>query len=255
MRTYVRHVENRSLPCHCMIRWKIVGAVLRGSRAYWPHNVPVRCSGGMPPAFTILLVCTGNICRSALAERLGRAYLDEALGEHSASFRLISAGTRAVVGSAMHPHSALVLAGYGAQPGDFRAQQLTEALPAQANLVLTMTRSHRRDVLAAAPRGLARTFTLREAAALLDLVPPAEDLPGHGLADRATALVAAMASARAQRSGGEDDVRDPIGHPVEVHQEVAEAIVEALLPVLSRLAENRAADVSTGGGRRAGSGR
>ncbi|MGY2126982.1 arsenate reductase/protein-tyrosine-phosphatase family protein [Blastococcus sp. SYSU DS0617] len=197
-------------------------------------------SGGAPPAFTILLVCTGNICRSALGERLGRAYLDEVLGDEAAAIRLVSAGTRAVVGSAMHPDSALVLAGYGAQPGDFRARQLTEALPAQADLVLTMTRSHRRDVLAAAPRGLSRTFTLREAAALLDLVPPADHLPGDSLADRARALVAAMASARAQRpGGGDDDVRDPIGHPVEVHQEVGDAIVEALLPVLGRLAELR----------------
>ena len=35
------------------------------------------------PVFTVLFVCTGNICRSALAERLGRAYLDEALGDEA----------------------------------------------------------------------------------------------------------------------------------------------------------------------------
>ncbi|TKJ33017.1 hypothetical protein [Blastococcus sp. CCUG 61487] len=195
----------------------------------------------MSPAFTILLVCTGNICRSALAERLGRAYLDEALGASATDVRLISAGTRAVVGSGMHPDSALVLAGFGAQPGDFRARQLTEALPAQADLILTMTRTHRRDVLASAPRGLARTFTLREAAALLAYVPPAASLPGDSLAKRAQSLVAALASARTRRQGGGDgdDVRDPIGHPVEVHQEVAEAIAEALLPLLRQLTELR----------------
>src|SRR3954467_7687254 len=119
------------------------------------------------PAFTVLLVCTGNICRSALAERLGRAYLEERLGEDAGAVRLISAGTRAVVGSAMHPHSALVLRGYGAEAGDFRARQLTDSVAAEAGLVLTMTRAHRREVLRLAPRGLARTFTLREAADLL----------------------------------------------------------------------------------------
>ncbi|WP_324278579.1 hypothetical protein [Blastococcus brunescens] len=182
-------------------------------------------------------MCTGNICRSALAERLGRAYLNEVLGDAAAQLRLTSAGTRAVVGSGMHPHSALVLAGFGAQEGDFRAQQLTEAQPAQADLVLTMTRSHRRDVLALAPRGLGHTFTLREAAALLPLLPD-DDPPGANFAERARTLVAALASARSHRQGGEDDdVRDPIGHPVDVHEEVGEAIVEALLPILRRLAD------------------
>jgi protein-tyrosine-phosphatase len=203
--------------------------------------VPVSSSGGVPPGFTILLVCTGNICRSALAERLGHAYLDEVMGAAAADIELVSAGTRAVVGSAKHPDSALVLAGFGAQPGDFRARQLTETLPARADLILTMTRSHRRDVLAMAPRGLARTFTLREAAALLDDVPTAPDLPGDSLAKRAGSLVAALASARSRRQGGgeEDDIRDPIRQPLEVHEEVGEAIVEALLPLLRRLADLR----------------
>ncbi len=195
----------------------------------------------MPPGFTILMVCTGNICRSALAERLGRAYLDEIMGAAAADIGLVSAGTRAVVGSAMHPDSALVLAGFGAEPGDFRAQQLTERLPARADLILTMTRSHRRDVLAMAPRGLARTFTLREAAALLDDVPRAADLAGESAAERAESLVAALASARSRRQGGgdEDDIQDPIRQPLDVHQEVGEAITEALLPLLRRLADLR----------------
>ena len=192
-------------------------------------------SGGPPPAVTVLLVCTGNICRSALAERLGRAYLDEALGDAAPDIRLISAGTQAVVNSAMHPHSALVLAGYGAEAGDFRAQQLTESLPAQADLTLTMTRGHRRDVLAMAPRGLSRTFTLRETAALLETVPDDAGSAGATFAERARGLVAALAAARSQRQAMDDDVPDPIGRPVDVHEEVGELIAAALLPLLRRL--------------------
>ena len=192
--------------------------------------------GGPHPAFSILLVCTGNICRSALAERLGRAVLDEALDRAAADIRVTSAGTRAVVGSAMHPHSALVLAGYGAEPGDFRARQLTEAHPAEADLILTMTRAHRSDVLAVAPRALVRTFTLREAAALLAVVGDDAEFAGEAFVDRARGLVAALAAARSRRQGSaDDDVRDPIGHPVEVHQEAGEAIAAALLPLLHRL--------------------
>jgi len=197
--------------------------------------VPVSNTGEQLPAVTVLLVCTGNICRSALAERLGRAYLDELLGNAAADIRLLSAGTRAVVGSEMHPHSALVLTGFGAQPGDFRAQQLVEALPAQADLTLTMTRAHRRDVLALVPRGLNRTFTLREAAALLEAVPSDMALAGSTFEERVGSLVAALAAARRRHRSGDDDVPDPIGRPVEVHEEVGELIVATLLPLLRRL--------------------
>ena len=194
--------------------------------------------GGPPPSFTILFVCTGNICRSALAERLGRDYLQERLGAGAGAIRLLSAGTRAVVGSGMHPDTALVLRGFGADPGDFRAQQLHESLVANADLTLTMTRDHRRVVLGQAPRALARTFTVREATALLPGLGDAPHLPGADFPDRARALVAALAAQRARQGAGrDDDVPDPIGRPVEFQQQVGELIVDAVLPILGRLAD------------------
>lgn len=88
------------------------------------------------------------------------------------------------------------------------------------------------------PRGLSRTFTLREAAALLDLVPTNAPPDGDTLPERARALVAALAAARSHRqSAADDDVRDPIGHPVAVHEEVGEVIAQALLPILRRIAD------------------
>src|SRR4051795_1365012 len=138
------------------------------------HTGPVAGAQERAGVFTVLFVCTGNICRSALAERLGRAYLDEVLAEDSAAVRLVSAGTQAVVGSAMHPDSALVLRGFGGNPDGFVARQLTDGLVMDADLVLTMTRGHRRDVLTLAPRALARTFTLREAADIVHIL--GEDL-------------------------------------------------------------------------------
>jgi len=184
--------------------------------------------------FTVLLVCTGNICRSALAERLGRAYLEEHLGSDAADLRLVSAGTRAVTGSGMHRDSALVLAGYGAEPGDFRARQLDGRIASSADLVLTMTRAHRTDVLERAPGALQRTFTLPEAVALLTEV--VDEPTGSDFPDRARRLVTAMAAARGRRHGGaDDDVRDPIRQPVEVHEEVGGLIAATLIPVLDRL--------------------
>jgi protein-tyrosine phosphatase len=184
----------------------------------------------------VLLVCTGNICRSALAERLGQAYLEEALGGDASRVRLHSAGVQAVVGSAMHPHSALVLRGLGGSPEPFEARQLVGDLITTSDLVVTMTKQHRRDVLRLAPRALARTFTLREVAGLTELAGGGEDRPGtFGAAARG--FVARLASARSRRHDDlTDDIRDPIGHPLDVHQAVGEEIAAALIPLLDRLA-------------------
>jgi low molecular weight protein-tyrosine phosphatase len=189
------------------------------------------------PVLTVLLVCTGNICRSALAERLGRAYLDEALGERAGEVRLISAGVGAVVGSGMHPDSALVLRGLGGDADDFRARQLVDDMAIDADLTLTMTRAHRGEVLRVAPRALARTFTLREAAGLLQLIGDDVDVPGENLAERARALVREMGTARSRRQSGspDDDIPDPVGRPLEVHQEIGEAVAAALVAVLDRI--------------------
>ncbi len=209
-----------------------------------PHHTSVSAQQPAAPPFTVLLVCTGNICRSAFAERLGRAFLAEIMGDDALAVRLVSAGTRAVVDSAMHPHSALVLGGYGAEAGDFRARQLVEGMAADADLTLTMTRDHRREVLRYAPWALARTFTLREAADLVRLLGDSRP-GGEELTERARSLVREMAARRHLRhSDADDDVRDPIGHPVDVHEEVGEAIAEALLPVLRRIADLRQPDAA-----------
>ena len=193
---------------------------------------------------TLLIVCTGNLCRSPFAERLGAAWLAEALGPDAASVRLTSAGTRGVVGAAMHPFSALVLAGMGGDAAGFTARRLERPHVDQADLVLTMTREHRRSALELAPRALTRTFTLLEAADLLRGVDPASAAAsGPDFQEQVRALVRNLAAGRAGRSSGPaDDVPDPIGRPVEVHQAVGELIAEGLLPLLRALASLRPAN-------------
>ena len=185
--------------------------------------------------FRVLFVCTGNICRSPLAEALGRAFLAERMGTKASSLvHLESAGIRAVVGSAMHPDSALVLAGLGGDPDGFRSRQFEPEMAA-ADLVLIMTREQRRLLLERAPKALTRTFTVREAADLAERV--ADEMPGRTFHERARALVTALAGARSGRHGSDaDDVPDPIGQDVEVHAEVGEIIAGALLPLLTRIA-------------------
>lgn len=188
---------------------------------------------GPTPGLSVLLVCTGNICRSALAQQLGNAYLAKALGEDAGSIVLTSAGTQAVVDAPIHPDSALVLRELGGEPDGFRARQLRPEHATAADLVLTMTRDHRRQVLEAAPRTLNRTFTLREAADLLSVLE-GRDLTGKDFGTRARQLVADMAEARfRRRSRDDDDVVDPINQSPEVHRRAGELIAESLTPLLA----------------------
>lgn len=184
----------------------------------------------------LLFVCTGNICRSAVAERLALAQRDRMLGV-SERVDVRSAGTRAVAGRPMDPQSAAVLVRLGGDPDGFRSQPFTGRLSAQADLVLTMTTDHRRAVLQQSPQALRRTFTLLEAADLLtaaDLV----DIGDFPLDTRATELAARLNAVRAGRpSAAGDDVPDPIGQPDEVHEEVGARIAAALDPLLAVLFE------------------
>lgn len=183
------------------------------------------------------MVCTGNVCRSPLAERLGAAQLGRLLGEDARLVRIASAGTRAVVGSSMDPASARVLARLGGDPTGFRARQLTDSMARLADLTLTLTRDHRHQVLARAPRAMSRTFTLIEAAGLLELVDPVESVASAAPAERLRSLTRAMAAARSLRSSrSDDDVLDPIGLADDVHAQVGSVVAWALRPVLDRVA-------------------
>ena len=110
----------------------------------------------------VLVVCTGNICRSPAGERLLR---------HSwpAVLTVTSAGTYGVVGHPVEPSMARLLQGDGVDVSGFAARRLTEGMIAAADLVLTMETGHRTAVVQAHPQALTRTFTLREFAHLLEV--------------------------------------------------------------------------------------
>lgn len=190
----------------------------------------------------LLFVCTGNICRSPLAERLTLAYAQaerEALG---AVLTASSAGTNAVVGHAMERSAGLVLRGLGGTPEGFQARQLAAEDVDAADLVFTMTRQHRAAVLQLSPRMMSRTFTLREAASLLTAdngvnLGYAPDLAGRGtlLAETLTQFRAARI---VDRDRQRDDIKDPIGGDLEHFQRVGDAIAKSLLPLLGALSGN-----------------
>lgn len=110
-----------------------------------------------------MTVCTGNICRSPMAEVLLRAALV------GTGIRVHSAGTHALVDEAMTPQALQLALSNGADASGadaHRARLLTEPLLAETDLVLTMAREHRSAVVQMAPALLHRTFTVREFARL-----------------------------------------------------------------------------------------
>lgn len=186
--------------------------------------------GGVP-AFRVLFVCIGNVCRSPFGERL----LAQRLQGHD--IEVSSAGVAALVGAEMSPEAAAQLEGYGGSPDGFVSRQLTPSMLRDADLVLTATRELRSRVLAEAPAALRRTFTVLELAALLDQVDPAP--PAE--------LVAGAAAARSSLGPVELDIPDPYGRGEEAHALAAslmagavDRIAAALAGETARPAEGRA---------------
>lgn len=153
--------------------------------------------------FSILTVCTGNVCRSPAVERL----LANQLGS---TVSVSSAGTHALVGHPISDPMAALLLDRGYDPHPFEARRLSEQMLKEADLVLTMTRAQRGLVVELWPAAVRRTFTLREFARLLHWVDPAAlppGLPAERL--RAAIPLAAAERGRERTMPDEDDVIDP----------------------------------------------
>lgn len=130
----------------------------------------------------IALVCTGNTCRSPMAETLLREHLRQKLGREDA-VRVLSAGMAAAAGSGAAPQAVEVMGRLGMDLTGHCSRSLDSSVMNVADLVLTMTRGHRDAILAAWPDMYDRVFTLRR---------------------------------------DEGDVTDPVGMPLEVYQACAE---------------------------------
>jgi protein-tyrosine phosphatase len=184
--------------------------------------------------FTILVVCTGNICRSPAAARLLGHALSPGLG-----FDIQSAGTRALVGAPVAAPMAELLEEEGVSASDFRAQQLTPELLRTAGLVLTMTRAHRATVAAMYPPAVTRTFTLREFAAILRNPGGFTAVPESSLAERAALATSLAATQRSRldprRPKEADDVIDPFGRTRAVYRASFDQLQPAVTTILEVL--------------------
>lgn len=186
----------------------------------------------MSDVYRVLMVCTGNICRSPFAERLLRARLDESFGEAARAIEVTSAGIGALVGEPMMPESAETLVGYGGDPSGFVARALEPDQIDAADLVLGLTRQHRAAVVTMVPRASAKNLTLREYARLLTGVAGADlSVSGPGLVDRFRAVTAAAFGRRGfapPDDPSDDDVPDPFGGSMAGYRRAAVMIDRAL---------------------------
>jgi protein-tyrosine phosphatase len=141
-------------------------------------------------SLVILFICTGNTCRSPMAEVMCRTLLAQKLGCKQEELEergviVMSAGLSAYMGGRPSPEAVDVMQTMGIDLSTHESQPLTAQLVRNADIIWTMTRSHRQAILAQWP----------EAASRCDLL--------------------CMDAC---------DVPDPIGGPLDLYQRCAEQI-------------------------------
>ncbi|TCP20248.1 protein-tyrosine phosphatase [Scopulibacillus darangshiensis] len=102
----------------------------------------------------VLFVCTGNTCRSPMAEALLKH-------KGSSRYEAKSAGLFANMGSQAHPNALEALTKRGIE-FDHRSQPATVDLVEWAHLIFTMTEQHKQLLLQQFPEAINKVFTLKE---------------------------------------------------------------------------------------------
>jgi glycine hydroxymethyltransferase len=157
---------------------------------------------------TILFVCTGNVCRSPMAEGLLRQAL-----QGQSDFRVFSAGIGAVDGQAPTPHSVTAMRELGLDISAQRSRALTPELVRQADYIFGMTHSHVDTICLLYPHAAEKTFLLREFDETLDAF--------------------------------EKDISDPIGGSYDVYVNCRDQIEQGIASIL-KFIQQGGAPVATG---------
>ena len=172
----------------------------------------------------VLIICTGNVCRSPVAEYLFRSELPDLPIEFA------SAGTDAMPDQEIDPKMAALLARRGIETSDFRSRWLTGAMPLSADLILTAATTHRATVTRISPPLLHRTLTLKQLARyapeILTERPPAD------FGARIEWIIGSLPRARSRSlREGSDSIEDPIGKSQRTYATVFTDVERSVLAI------------------------
>lgn len=163
---------------------------------------------------TILFVCTGNTCRSVMAEAILKHMLRDR-EDRLRDIKIMSAGIHAWEGGRASPGAMEVLSERGIDAVGHSSALLTPELVEEADLVLTMTSNHKRIVLHMCPAAGEKVYTLREY--VLDNGDKKSYAPDAGYIK------------------GDHDISDPYGRSVEIYRESAEEIEKYLGMLIDKI--------------------
>ena len=174
------------------------------------------------------MLCTGNICRSPMAEVL----LADALSRRRVAARVSSAGLLED-GRPASEHSVACMADRGLDLSGHASRAMTPELLGAADLLLGMERRHVREAAVMAPGSWPRAFTLRELARLAAEAGPRPD--DVALGDWLTRLSDGRTPAAHLGASRDDDVADPIGRSVRTYRRCATDLEQLVGTVVDHL--------------------
>jgi len=113
----------------------------------------------------ILFVCTGNTCRSSMAEGIFKYLLKN---NNIDNINVASAGISALNDDKANEKAVNVLKKQGIDITGHKARQITDEIIETSNLILTMTYNHKMTIQKYAPKAFEKVFTLKEFANIVN---------------------------------------------------------------------------------------
>jgi len=196
----------------------------------------------------ILFVCSGNTCRSPMAEVLLRKKLARHASEWAKDAVVTSAGVSAISGSPASENATAAMKHKDLDLSEHQSKLLEAADIINADLVITMTRNHKKAVLALVPQALHKVYTLAELTALAELAhaKPEQAKKYRDMIQEVAQKTMELTLLLDQLLGNPPDIEDPFGGDLAEYEECARSIsghLDTLLQYLDQ-SQNQSQDQS-----------